>query len=252
MKRILGAVVAIAALLAFSTAAEAATVVFDVSGDIGTYSKSTDANAAIPGPPENGGPCPDNMVTPEAGGCFRYPFLAGSSLTVDITGTDVTMLGGTLLVNAVTPLVFGTIVLTTNSVTTVDAGATGTLVGDDILWSTPSSYSVTGTIQCDGPNCALVSLPEATPLPIQPILSSLRNDTSVTAFNWGTWALNGAHDDIVGSTLVITSWSNVIEAPDRRVSAMAFGSTVIPVPEPGSAALVLLGLGALALRSRKA
>ena len=43
MKRILGMVVAIAGVLAFSSAASAALVVFDVSGSGTTWSRSTDA-----------------------------------------------------------------------------------------------------------------------------------------------------------------------------------------------------------------
>jgi len=264
MKRILGMVVATAAVLAYSSAASAALVTFDVSGVTGTWSRSGDANAAVPGPPNFGGPCGATGLGSTTSGsslnCFRYAFEAGSSVTVDITGSAVTMVGGTLNVHAITPIVFGTIVLETLGSTTIygatafTPAAIGTLTGDSILWSTNANVSSTGTITCTGPNCGLISLPPGFPVPLQPTLAGLTNTTPVTALLLGQWDLNALHTAITASTTAVTAWSNVAEDGNRRQAAFTFGPTLLglPVPEPGAAALVLLGLGALAVRSRKA
>jgi len=262
MKRILGMVVAIAGVLAFSSAATAALVTFDVSGVVGAWSRSGDANAAIPGPPNNGGDCGASGLGSTTVGsslnCFRYAFSAGSSITVDITGTVVTMIGGTLQVDALTPLVFGTINLETHGTTTIygatawTPAAVGVLTGDSILWSTPANVTSTGTITCTGPNCGLISLPEGFPVPLQPTLSGLTNTTPMTSLVLGEWQLDALHTVITGSDTAVTAWSNVAEDGNRRQAAFTFGPNLLGVPEPGAAALVLLGLGALALRSRKA
>lgn len=267
MKRILGMVVAIAAVLAYSSAASAALVTFNTSGSGITWSRSTDANAAIPGPPTNGGPCTPGMSSPPAPGgagndCFRYPFGPGSSVSVDITGSAVTMLGGTVNINTSpgTPLVFGTINLTVIVSTTMygatayTPAATGTLVGDSILWTTPVNVSTVGTIQCDGPNCGLISMPPGVPLPFEPVFAAISNTSPVSALVLGEWQLNAAHTAIIASSLAVTRWSNVAALGNRRSVGYTFASTGLgqPVPEPASAVLILLGLGALAVRSRKA
>jgi hypothetical protein len=275
MKRILGMVAAIAGVLALSSAASAALVVFDVSGSNGTtWSRSTDANAAIPGPPTYGGPCTPGMSSPPApagagNDCFRYGFAPGSSITVDITGGVVTMVGGDIYINTFpnpTPLVFGTINLAVNTSTHIAGGATGTLVGDSILWSTPANVSASDSadiLMCTGPNCGLISLPDGVPVPFDNppssppagIFSAISNSSGVTALNLGQWNLDPGHGTILASNLIVTRWSNVAELGNRRQGTFTLGAGTglgQPAPEPGTAALILLGLGALALRSRKA
>jgi hypothetical protein len=222
MKRILGMVVAIAGVLAFGSAATAALVNFDVSGANGTtWSRSTDVNAGIPGAPNYGGTCTPGMESPPdpagaGNNCFRYPLGAGSSITVDITGSAVTMIGGNLNISTVatpTPLVFGTINLSTSiqgtifGATAYTPAATGTLVGDTILWASaaninrafadPSAYpGTTGDndfITCNGPNCGLISMPDGVTLPFEPIFSAISNSSGVTAYNFGTWVLDPTH-----------------------------------------------------------
>jgi len=263
MKRILGTVVAIAGVLAFSSAAMAVT--FDLTGQIGSYSRSSDIFAADP--MWSGGPCPTSMVAeiPNPGGCFRFAFGAGSSITADIVGTDVTLIGATLNIHAVAVVASGTIVLTTDSVTTiVGNGHTGVLTGDTILWNTGGATgSSTGTLTCttlappfpgdnppgSGSNCGLVGLPPGVTVPAYPALYSITNSTPVATLDLGWWVLNGAHDAIIKSALVTSTTTNNVDEPNPTQLAVSFATNV---PEPSSAALVLLGLGALALRSRKA
>jgi hypothetical protein len=235
MKRILGTVVAAVGVLAFSTFANAAPYSFDVSGTGSVVTVSTFASV----------PCGGGA----AGNCFTSPLSAGSLINLDITAGYVTMNTSTLEIDTVTSILGGTVIITTDVQATL-SGATGTMSGDDILWATPASYTTTGTLTCTGPNCALLGAPENVPLPIS-VLNTLGNTSSVNPIILGTWDLDASLANILGSTRAVTSTSNVNGAP---AGWLVFGPTDMghTVPEPGVAALVLLGLGALSLRSRKA
>jgi len=266
MKRILGMVVAIAGLLAFSSAANAALVTFDISSGQ-SWSRSGDANAGDPF--YNGGLCPPGIAEGVVNTCFRYNYSPASYVTLDIVGSSVTVMGGVgEIINASANVQFGTIILTTTGIstfagplTTGTPGATGTLVGDSILWDTPMNYTSTGTITCTGINCGLISFPPGVPLPLDPYLYLVTNSTPNYALVLGEWLLDPTHTQILASSNAISRWSNVAESGNRRQGFSTFGATSLgnpewfngaPVPEPASGVLVLLGLGALALRARKA
>jgi hypothetical protein len=232
MKRILGTVVAIAGVLAFSTLASAAPYSFNVSGSGAAVTVSTVATVPC------GGGTPGN--------CFTTPFSAGSSINLDITGGVATITSGTLEIDSVTNIFGGAIVVTTDVTATISGGL-GTLSGDDILWTSPASYTTVGTFSCTG-SCGAAGLPTGGPFPISALFAA---NTSVNPVGLGTWDLDASLSNILGSTRAVTSFTT---ATGIRASWLLFGPSDLGhiVPEPGSAALVLLGLGALALRARKA
>lgn len=236
MKRIIGTVVAIAGVLAFSTLASAAPYSFNVSG---TGSNTTTTTVAP------GTSVPSSVPCPPVGYCFISPFSAGSSIDLDITGGVATITGSTINIDT-SVVIFGIITVSTDVTATI-IGGQGNLVGDDILWTDPASYSVAGTFTCSG-SCNLASLPVGT-FPISALFGATTNP--VNPIGLGTWDLDASLSTILGSTRATTSTS---KADGSRAGWLIFGATDMghTVPEPGSAALVLLGLGALALRSRKA
>jgi hypothetical protein len=233
MRRAAFSLVVVAIALALAPPARSAPITFDLTGVVGAWSRSTDGNASNPA--LNGGPCTPGMNDPPApwgagNDCFRYPYSAGSSITIDITGNAVTMLGGSLIVDSVTPLVFDTIVLTQHYQTTIASGATGTIDGNYILWSTPSNVSTVGTIVCNGGNCGLLSMPEGQVFPLEPIFTTITNTLAAPRLHFGEWVLDGAHTTILASSIAISRWSGYEELLNRFSSTFTFGPTGLGVP----------------------
>jgi hypothetical protein len=233
MKRILGTVAALAGVLAFGTSSHAALITYDVSGATTVQTVSSFA------PPP---------------GYFTTPVSSGSSLTLNndangdsITG-DYTIDSSTLNVNSVTNIGGGAIVITTAVVASFTGGA-GTLSGSDILWSAPAAFIATGTLVCTGPQCGVIGLTAGATYPIS-VLNTIASADPVPNPVLGTWNLSADLSQILSSDPAVTGVFNAASPAGEGVpySWYSFRS----VPEPGSLALVLLGLGGLALRSRKA
>ena len=170
------------------------------------------------------------------------------------------MLGGSLIVDVVQPIVFNTIMLTRHSETTIEPGLIGTLTGDHISWVSPENgwmsvakFSSTGTSECAGPNCGLIATPEGEVSPLHPTWEWLSNTTQAPGLALVAWILNAEHDSILASATTVSAWSNVVEDGNRRQAAFTFGPTLLGIycPEPGLRALMALAIGALALRARK-
>ncbi|HTO05660.1 MAG TPA: hypothetical protein VMR86_01265 [Myxococcota bacterium] len=261
MKRILATVAALGAL-GYTSLASAALLTFDVSGPNGSVN-SISPYAADPTLP------PGTTGVSEFGPFFIAPFDPNSTVTVntDLNGNgiigeanDVGLVGGTLNIHAVTPIgQLGTVVA--DVVATVALGGVGTLSGDQILWNmtgapgTGTIWLPTGTWYCTGVGlCGLLGLDEGVPLPIA-TLSAVTGTSPVLPSLLGIWQLNAAHDAITGSTRNTIQTGGATPPPGLGLPAQwySFGSTDMGhLPEPGAFALVLLGIGGLALRSRKA
>jgi hypothetical protein len=226
MKRISGMLVALAATLTFSGAANAAPFTFDVSGSAGSIDT---VSSFAPAPP----------------GYFISPLGAGSNIVIDITGSAVSLTSATLNVVGSTTLGFlGSI--STNVVATYTGGA-GTLSGTTILWSTPTTLAATGTFQCAGGICGLLSLTEGTDYPIA-LLGTLLGTTSLTSIDLGTWVLDSGLSRIDASSNEVIALGGAAPPPGQGLPSQwyHFGS----VHEPGSAVLALVGLAGIALRRR--
>jgi PEP-CTERM motif-containing protein len=227
MKRILGTVVALAAMLAFGSVGNASSITFDISGGNGSVDT---ISSFAPAPP----------------GYFIAPLSAGSNVVIDVTGSAVSLTSATINVIGTTTLGFlGTI--STNVVATY-TGGTGTLSGDTILWSTPTTLAATGTFQCGGGLCGLLSLTEGVDYPIA-LLGTLLGTTSLTSIDLGTWFLNATHDHINTSTREVIALGGASPPPGPGLPSQWYQ---LGVPEPTTIGLVLMGLAGIALRSRKA
>jgi hypothetical protein len=235
MKRIIGTVIGLAAVLAFGTSTRAATVNFNVSatGSVTSVSQFGDHTCG-------------------ANPCYVNPFAPGSSVSVDITGGAVSLLSGTLNVVGTNSLAaLGSIDVNTSSSLT---GGTGVLSGTSILWFTPTSVATSGSFTLHGAICGIVGAPCDTPLPIA-ALASITMTVAVNPVSLGVWDLNSTLDAILGSNqaVISTGGPNPPPGPGLPAQWYLFGSNDKgSVPEPGALVLVALGLGALSLRSRQA
>lgn len=234
MKRILATVVALSAVLAFGTVSRATIINYNVQG----FSTTVDGNSV------------DTISSFAANppGYFIGPLGAGSTIQVDVEGSNVTLNSGTFNIIGATPVGFlGEI--DTNVVATY-TGGTGTLTGNSILWNTPTTLAATGTFSCQGSICDLFQLTAGTQYPIA-LLSQLTGTQPLTSIALGTWNLSGDLGTIVASTPEVIALGGASPPPGPGLPAQWYqlGSRL---PEPGTFALVLLGLGGLALRSRKA
>ena len=253
MKRILRTVAALG-VLGYSALAGAAIINFDVTG---TGSVNTVSSFA-PGLPN-----PTPPGTTDFGNYFRAGFSAGSTVQIntdtngDLTEGDVSITGGTLFVNTVTPIgALGTIV---TAVTVGVSGGVGTLSGDQILWDMSgnggTTYSAVGTFHCTGAGlCGILGLPEGFDLPIAQ-LGLITGTVPVSPTLLGIWQLDPTHSSILGSTRNTIQLGGATPPPGPGLPAQwyLFGPNDMGhLPEPGAFALVLLGVGGLVLRSRKA
>jgi PEP-CTERM motif-containing protein len=267
MKRILATVAALAGL-GYTSLAGAAIITFDESGLAAVNSVSSFASDPSLPPGTTGS-------DPVFGPFFIGKASLGSSMTIntDLNGNgiigeadDVGVTGGTLVFDLTTPIgALGSI--ESHSIATATGGL-GTLTGDTILWDntgapgTGTFWNVTGTWTCHGAGlCGLIGIPDGSTFPLvgPPLpLNAVTGTVPVAPTLLGTWILDPTHTSIAAS-----SW-NTIQLGGPTVSAplapgvaaqwYTFGSADLghQAPEPGTIALVLLGIGGLALRSRKA
>lgn len=234
MKRILATVAALVGVLAFGTPSHAALITYDLTG---TSSVQTVSQFA-PVPP----------------GYFTTLFSAGSYMTIntdangDLVEGDVSNFGGVFNIIGTTPL--GALGSISTDVVVTAYGGGGTLSGSQILWSTPVGLNSTGTFSCAGAICGIFGLTPGAPYPIAG-LAALTGAVPVNPVDFGTWTLAGDLSSILSSTNAVITLGGPTPPPGPGLPSQwyTFAGPQL-VPEPGVLALMVLGLGALALRRR--
>jgi hypothetical protein len=281
MKRILATVAALG-VLGYTSLAGAALVTFSLGTDTTVNSVSgSAANPFLPAGATGFDPYYGPIFIGHSTAVVTDPNNANgaylgqtSSITIntDLNGdgiegqpNDVGMVGGTLFFDLFTTIgALGD--LETHTHTTISGGV-GTLVGDQILWDvsgapgTGTFYATDGTWRCVGEGlCVAIGLPPGTTVgPNLPIasLQGVTGTVTVAPTLLGMWQLNAAHDTILGSqdNTIQNGGSSVSPPlyPGLPAQWYVFGSQDLGhIPEPGAFALILLGIGGIALRSRKA
>jgi len=237
MTRIIGAIVALGAVLAFGARSNAAVITFNVTG-----SSYNTASALAPPP-----------------GYFTSFLGAGSNITIntdangDGTVGDVSLVNGTLYLSGPTDLGdYGTF---NSTVTTYLSGATGTLnTGTgQIAWNALTAVYTTdpgSTFFCTGAICTILAPPPGLeentvyPLSVYTDFVASQGVVPIDPFSLGTWQLTGP----AGFQALNAAFVAQVAANGTPTAWYVFSA----VPEPGFLALTLLGLGGIALRARKA
>ena len=210
----------IALVSAAALDASAADVTIDLSGVVGNWIGGGSTTYLEP---EVLVPCPPGITSPTLT-CSSSPYSPGSELVLEVNGSDVTLVSGTLEVDYVTAIMFGFVTLTADVTITLEGGATGTLTGDNLQWNAPVPYSTTGTLTCASEGfCGLVGMDPDVPYPIE-ILQYMANATPTTELGFGLWRLNPTREAILAtSNLMPSLLSNNTFPPTEPEMAFAFG-----------------------------
>ena len=241
MKRYLSSLVMTAALLLSNS--DSSAVTFNQSGASGFWLRPTLGDAIDPTLLVSGCPGMSALFS-----CLPVPYGVGSSVSVDIIGSSVTLTGGVLesdYVQELFPDSEEPLSFAVDATIVLEAGATGTLTGDTIVWATGATYATTGTVVCSNSSgcMGIFGMEDGVPYPADQYLNFINLMVAYPEpVALGSWLLNPAHTSILGSSALLLAYefpSNQF-VPLRPSLTLTFGT---PVPEPGFAVLATLGLG---------